>query len=133
MKKAMLFVVMLSLVAFVSVSIAADAPKAATTAAPAKAAATVAPAKAAATAPAPAVKEMKFSGAIKSVDATAKSFVVTGKDKKEMTFMANDKTKIVKAKKDMTFADLKAGLKVHVEYEMEMDKAVAVMVKVAGK
>jgi methionine-rich copper-binding protein CopC len=132
MKKAILFVVMLSLVAFVSVSIAADAPKAATTPAPAKAVST-APAKAASTAPAPAMKEMKFGGAIKSVDAMAKSFVVAGKDKKEMTFAANDTTKIVKGKKDLTFADLKAGQKVHVEYKMEMDKAIAVMVKVAGK
>lgn len=115
MKKAILFVVMLSLVAFVSVSIAADAPKAATTAAPAMA-------------------KMKFSGAIKSVDSLAKSFVVTDKKGNEQkTFMVDDMTKFVQAKKDLTFADLKAGLKVHVEYKMQMDKAVAGTVRVVTK
>jgi len=125
MKKAILFVVMLSLVAFVSVSIAADAPKAATTA----------PAKAASTAPAPAkaapVKMEKFSGEIKSVDAMAKSIVVAGKGKAgEKTFVAAD-ARITKGKEALKFEDLKAGMKVSVEYKKEMDKMVAGAIKVS--
>jgi len=125
MKKAILFVVMLSLVAFVSVSIAADAPKAATTA----------PAKAASTAPAPAkaapVKMEKFSGEIKSVDPVAKSIVVAGKGKAgEKTFVAAD-AKITKGKEAFKFEDLKAGMKVSVEYKKDMDKMVAGAIKVS--
>ncbi|HXX35539.1 MAG TPA: hypothetical protein VEM15_13775 [Thermodesulfobacteriota bacterium] len=120
MKKAILFVVMLSLVAFVSVSIAADAPKAATTA----------PAKAASTAPAPAKME-KFSGEIKSVDPVAKSIVVAGKGKAgEKTFVAAD-AKITKGKEALKFEDLKAGMKVSVEYKKDMDKMVAGAIKVS--
>jgi Skp family chaperone for outer membrane proteins len=125
MKKAILFVVMLSLVAFVSVSIAADAPKAATTA-PAKAAST-APAKAATTAPAPAKKET-FKGEIKSMDAMAKSIVVA-KGKEEKTFVITDDTKITKGKAAIKFEDLKAGLHVHIGYKKEMDKNVAATIQ----
>ena len=122
MKKAILFVVMLSLVAFVSVSIAADAPKAATTA----------PAKAASTAPAPAKME-KFSGEIKSVDPVAKSIVVAGKAG-EKTFVVAADAKIAKAKgkEALKFEDLKVGMKVSGEYKMEMDKMVAVKIHVSG-
>jgi len=108
MKKAILFVVMLSLVAFVSVSIAADAPKAATTA----------PAKAAP------IKMEKFSGTIKTMDAMAKSIVV-GKGKAEKTFMVTADTKIMKGKEALKFEDLKAGMRIDVHYKMEMDKMVA--------
>ena len=115
MKKTILFVVMLALVAFVSGAIAADAPKAATTA--------PAPAKAA-----PAKME-KFSGEIKSVDAMAKSIVLTGKAG-EKTFVVAADAKIAKAKgkEALKFEDLKVGMKVSGEYKMEMDKMVAVKI-----
>ncbi|MGA2516950.1 MAG: hypothetical protein ABSG44_10435 [Thermodesulfobacteriota bacterium] len=121
MKKTILFVVMLTLVAFVSGAIAAAAPKAATTA----------PAPAAPASTAPVKMEMeKFSGEIKSVDTMAKSIAVAGKGKAEKTFMVTADTKIMKGKEALKFEDLKAGMKVGVEYKKEMDKMGAVMIKV---
>ena len=119
MKKTILFVVMLTLVAFVSGAIAAAPPKAATTA--------PAPAAPATTAP---VKMEKFTGAIKSVDAMAKSIVVA-KAKVEKSFVVTADTKIMKGKEALKFEDLKAGMNVGIEYKMEMDKMVAVMIKVS--
>jgi len=118
MKKTILLVVMLTLVAFVSGAIAADAPKAATT--------VPAPAAPATTAP---VKMHKFWGAIKSVDAMAKSIVVASPKKKvEKAFMVTDDTKITKGKEALKFEDLKTGNHVEVHYKMEMDKMVAVKI-----
>src|SRR4030042_675813 len=117
MKKTFLLAVFLTLVAFISGAIAADAPKAGTTA--------PAPAKQAAPAPA---KLEKFSGAIKSADAMAKSIVVV-KGKTEKTFVATDDTKITKGKVALKFEDLKAGMNVAVEYKKEMEKNIAVAIK----
>jgi Cu/Ag efflux protein CusF len=119
MKKTILLVVMLSLVAFVSGAIAAAPPKAATTA--------PAPAAPAATAPA---KMEKFSGEVKNVDAMAKSIVVA-KEKVEKTFVVTADTKITKGKEALKFEDLKAGLQVAIEYKKEMDKMIAVTIKVS--
>jgi hypothetical protein len=119
MKKTILLVVMLTLAAFVSGAIAAAPPKAATTA--------PAPAAPATTAP---VKMEKFTGAIKSVDAMAKSIVVA-KAKVEKSFVVTADTKIMKGKEALKFEDLKAGMNVGIEYKMEMDKMVAVMIKVS--
>jgi len=122
MKKTILFVVMLTLVAFVSGAIAQAPAKPATTA-PAKAApASAAPAKA---------KMDKFSGEIKSMDAMAKSIVVAGKGKAEKTFVVTADTKIMKGKEALKFEDLKAGMKVGVEYKKEMDKMIAGAIKVS--
>ena len=120
MKKIILLAVLLTLAAFVSGAIAADAPK---TAAPA-------PAKAAPATPAP-VKLEKFSGAIKSVDAVAKSIVAV-KGKAEKTFVVTADTKITKGKDALKFEDLKAGMNVVVEYKKEMDKNTAVTIKVSA-
>jgi len=109
MKKTILLVVMLTLVAFVSGAIAQAPAKPATTA-PAK----VAPAK-----------MEKFWGTVKSMDAMAKSIVVVGKGKVEKTFMVTADTKIMKGKEALKFEDLKAGMRVDVHYKMEMDKMVA--------
>ena len=109
MKKTILLVVMLTLVAFVSGAIAQAPAKPATTA----------PAKAA-----PAKME-KFWGTVKNMDAMAKSIVVVGKGKAEKTFMVTADTKIMKGKEALKFEDLKAGMKVDVHYKMEMDKMVA--------
>jgi len=120
MKKTILLVVILTLAAFVSGAIAAAPPKAATTA--------PAPAAPATTAP---VKMQKFWGAIKSVDAMAKSIVVaSAKGKVEKTFMVTADTKITKGKEAIKFEDLKAGMHVDVHYKMEMDKMVAAAIHV---
>jgi hypothetical protein len=119
MKKTILLAVLLTLVAFVSGAIAADAPKKATPA----------PATAASATPAP-VKLDKLSGAIKSVDAVAKSIVVV-KGKTEKTFVVTADTKITKGKDALKFEDLKAGMNVVVEYKKEMDKNIAVTIKVS--
>jgi uncharacterized alpha/beta hydrolase family protein len=122
MKKTILLVVLLTLVAFISGAIATAPPKAATTPAPA------APAS---TKPAPPVKLEKFSGDIKSVDAVAKSIVVA-KAKEEKTFAVTTDTKITKGKEALKFDDLKAGMNVVIEYKKEMDKMIAVTIKVSA-
>lgn len=120
MKKTILLAVLLTLAAFISGAIAADAPKAGTTA----------PAAAKPATPAPAKLE-KFSGAIKSVDAVAKSIVVV-KGKTEKTFVATADTKITKGKEALKFEDLKAGMNVALEYKKEMEKNIAVTIKVSA-
>jgi Cu/Ag efflux protein CusF len=109
MKKMILLVVMLTLVAFVSGVMAQQKP--APAAAPAK--------------------TEKFSGAIKNVDAMAKSIVVA-KGKESKTFVADEKTKITKGKEALKFEDLKAGMNVSVGYNKEMDKNVAVTIKASA-
>jgi Cu/Ag efflux protein CusF len=119
MKKLMLLVVLLTLVAFVSGVMAQEKAK-------------TAPPKPAA---APAPKLEKFSGVIDKVDEMAKVVVVKGKVKKEektLTFAIDDKTKITKAGKDMPFSDLKAGMNVAVGYKKEGDKNIAATIKVAA-
>jgi hypothetical protein len=118
MKKTILLVVLLTLVAFISGAIAAAPPKAATTPAPAAPVSTKP------------VKLDKFSGEIKSVDAMAKSIVVA-KAKVEKSFVVTADTKITKGKEALKFEDLKAGMNVGIEYKKEMDKMIAVMIKVS--
>jgi cell division ATPase FtsA len=72
----------------------------------------------------------KFSGEIKNVDAVAKSIVVA-KGKAEKTFGVTADTKIAKGKEPLKFEDLKAGMQVSVESKKEMDKMVAVAIKVS--
>ncbi len=117
MKKTILLVVMLTLAAFVSGALAAAPPKAATTA----------PAPAAPATPAP-VKMEKFTGEIKSMDAMAKSIVVT-QGKLEKSFVVTADTKITKGKQALKFEELKAGLHIHIEYAKEMDKNVAAKIQ----
>jgi hypothetical protein len=125
MKKIMIFVAVLTMVAFAFGAMAAEQK---TTTKPAPA-----PAK-----PAPAPKTEKFSGAISAVNALAKTFdvkkMVTVKGKKEekvMTFATDAKTKIAKGKEVKAFADLKAGMDVKVEYTVEAGKNMASAVKIA--
>jgi hypothetical protein len=125
MKKLILLVAMLTLVAFVSGVMAQQKPAPA----PAKPATTPAPA------PAPAAKIEKFSGAIDKVDEMAKAIVVKGKVKKEekmMTFSVDDKTKITKGKASLSFADLKKDMHVSVEYKKDGDKMIAATIKVSA-
>jgi len=109
MKKTILLVVVLTLVAFVSGAVAAAPPKAATTA--------------------PAKME-KFSGEVKNVDAMAKSIVVA-KEKVEKSFVVTAETKITKGKEALKFEDLKAGMNVAIEYKKDGDKMIAVTIKVS--
>jgi len=120
MKKAILLVVLLTLVAFVSGAIAAAPPKAAGT--------TPAPAAPASTKP---VKLEKFYGDIKSVDAAAKTIVVA-RGKESKTFVVDEKTTITRGKDTLSLGDLKQGLNVSIEFKKEMDKLIAVTIK-AGK
>src|SRR4030042_4250427 len=115
MKKMILLVVMLTLVAFVSGVMAQQKP------APEKPAAAPAPAPK----PAAPAKLEKFSGAIEKVDEMAKAIEVKGKVKKEektLTFATDDKTKITKGKDTLSFADLKKGLNISVEYKKDGEK-----------
>jgi hypothetical protein len=119
MKKAILLLALLTLVAFVSGAIAAAPPKAAgTTPAPAAPATTK-------------VKLEKFTGDVKSVDAMVKSIVVA-KGKEEKTLGVTADTKITKGKEALKFEDLKAGMNVVTEYKKEMDKMIAVTIKVSA-
>jgi hypothetical protein len=120
MKKSILLVVLLTLVAFVSGSIAAAPPKAAGTA--------PAPAAPASTKPA---KAEKFIGNIKSIDAMAKSIVVA-KEKEEKAFVTTADTKIMKGKEALKFEDLKAGMNVSIGYKKDGDKDVAVTIKASA-
>jgi len=126
MKKMILFVAILTLVAFVSGAMAQGKP------APAKPATTAAPAPAKPEAPA---KLEKFSGTIDKVDEMAKAIAVKGKVKKEekmMTFSLDDKTKITKGKASLSFADLKKDMQVSVEYKKDGDKMTAVAIKASA-
>ncbi len=118
MKKTILFVVVISLVAFVSGAIAAAPPKAETPA----------PAPAATTAPA---KIEKFNGQVKNVDAMAKSIAVA-KGKVEKGFAVTADTKITKGKEALKLEDLKAGMNVAVEYKKDGDKLIATSIKAAA-
>jgi Cu/Ag efflux protein CusF len=118
MKKTILYVVVLTLVAFVSGAIAAAPPKSGTTA----------PAPAATPAPA---KMEKFSGEVKNVDAMAKSIAVA-KGKAEKSFVVTADTKITKGKEALKFEDLKAGMNVAVEYKKDGDKLIAASIKAAA-
>jgi hypothetical protein len=122
MKKVMVFVAVLTMVAFVFGAMAVAQKT------------TITPAK-----PAPAPKMEKFRGTIVKVDAMAKTFDVKGKvtikgkeEEKVMTFATDDKTKITMGKEVKTFADLKAGMNVFVEYKKLTDKNLALTVKITG-
>lgn len=117
MKKSIVLVVLLTLVAFVSGAIAVAPPKAAGTA--------PAPAAPASTKPA---KAEKFPGEIKSVDAMGKSIVVA-QGKEEKTFAIDDKTKIIKGKEVLKPEDLKAGMSVMIEYKKDGDKNIAAVIR----
>jgi len=122
MKKLILLVTLLTLVAFISGALAQPKP-------------TEKPAPA----PAPATPEKpkleKFSGAIEKVDEVAKTFEVKHKVKKEektLAFAIDDKTKITKGKETLSFADLKKAMRVSIEYKKDGDKNVAVAIKVTA-
>ena len=118
MKKVLVLVVLLALVAFVSGAMAQQKPAEKPAPAPA-------PAK-----PAEKAKVEKFSGAVQKVDEMAKTVVVKGKTK-EMTFALDEKTKITKAGKAMPLSNLKEGMQVSVQYKKDGDKMIATAIKAA--
>jgi len=123
MKKLILLVALLTLVAFVSGVMAQQKP----------APAPVKPAAAPAKEEKPKIE--KFSGVIEKVDGVAKTIDVKGKVRKvEKTqgFATDDKTKITKGKDTLSFADLKKGMDVSVEYKKDGDKMVAVAIKASA-
>lgn len=138
MKKRILFVVLLTLVAFVSGAMAQQKPAPAapaTAPAPAKPAGTVAPAK-------PAAME-RFSGVIEKVDEMGKTLSVKGKatvimggkmtkEDRTFTFAITDKTKIARGGKDLPFAELKKDMQVAVDYTKEGEKMIASGIRVAA-
>lgn len=136
MRKLIIMVVCLTMVAFVSGAMAQ--PKAEPKKTDEKAAAASAPAPAVKApdpvAPAPEkAKEMKmekFTGTVEKMDDAAKAVVVKYK-KGAKTFMIDDKTRITKGKDNLTPADLKKGMNVSVSYKKDGDKMVAADVKVA--
>jgi len=73
-------------------------------------------------------KMQKFTGEIKSMDAMAKSIVVT-QGKLEKSFVVTADTKITKGKQALKFEDLKEGLHIHIQYVKEMDSNVAATIK----
>jgi len=60
----------------------------------------------------------------------AKSIVVA-KGKVEKSLVVTADTKITKGKETLKFEDLKAGMNVAIEYKKEMDKMIAVTIKVS--
>jgi hypothetical protein len=133
MKKMVILVGMLTLVAFVAVATAQPKPAPATpatTVAPAPAVAP-APEKAKAEKPKAAAKMEKFSGTVDKVDEMAKTIAIKGK-KDTMTFTVGDKTKITKGGKDTPLAELKKDMGVSVEYMKEGDKMMAGSIRVAA-
>ncbi len=120
MKKTILLVALLTLVVFVSGVMAQGKPGT-----------TPAPAAPASTKPAPPAQLEKFSGKIKSMDATAKSIVVA-EGKTEKTFVIVETTKITKGKDVVALADLKAGLNVAIEAKKEGDKLIASTINVSA-
>lgn len=123
MKKLILLVALLTLVAFVSGALAQPKP----TEKPA-------PAPAAPEKPEE-VKVEKFSGVIEKIDDVAKAIEVKHKVEKEektLAFTIDDKTKITKGKETLSFKDLKKGMDVSIEYKKDGDKNVAVAIEVTA-
>jgi len=119
MKKIIILLFLLTSVVFVSGVMAQGKPAPA----PEKAAATPAPALA------PLAKLEKFYGDIKSVDAAVKTILVD-RGKESKTFVVDEKTKITRGKDTLSLDDLKQGLNVSIEFKKEMDKLIAVTIKV---
>ena len=120
MKKMILLIALMTLVALASGVMAQQQPASAK--------------PAGAPTPAP-VKVEQFSGMVYKIDEMAKTIVVKGKVKKEekaLTFTTDGNTKIQKAGKGMPFSDLKKEMTVSVEYKKEGEKVIATRITVAG-
>jgi len=122
MKKLILLVAFLTLVAFISGTLAQPKPTEKQSSAPAP----TAPVK---------PRLEKFSGSIEKVDEVAKILEVKQKIKKEertLTFTIDDKTKIDRGRETLTFSSLKKGMHASIEYKKDGDRNVAVTIKVSA-
>jgi Cu/Ag efflux protein CusF len=79
----------------------------------------------------PASSLEKYSGVVERVDVAKKDFSVKS-GKEEMIFSWTDKTKITEGQKTLSFADLKKGQEVSVEYKKEGNKSVAEAISVTA-
>lgn len=73
----------------------------------------------------------KYAGTVERVDEAGKTVVVKGK-KDTLTFVVDDKTKIIRGGKNMPFADVKKEMSVAVDYRKEGDTMVAASIRVAA-
>jgi|OpeIllAssembly_1097287.scaffolds.fasta_scaffold202756_2 hypothetical protein len=73
----------------------------------------------------------KIAGTIERVDDAGKILVVKGK-KERLTFVVDDKTKIIRGGKDLPFSDLKMEMGVAVDYKLEGDRKIALTIRVAA-
>jgi hypothetical protein len=118
MKKLILLVAFITMVAFVSGAMAQ--PKQAPAPTPAPAPAAEKPAK-----------MEKSSGTIQMVDEAAK-MVDVKKGKKTVSYVIDDQTKITKAKKEISLEDLKKGMHVSIQYKKEGDRMIATTIKASS-
>jgi len=77
----------------------------------------------------PAYSLEKYSGVVERADVAKKDFSVKN-GKEEMTFSWTEQTKITEGTKALSFADLKKGQEVAVQYKKEGNKSVAEMISV---
>ena len=132
MKKIILLIALITLVAFVSGAMAQQkTTPAPTKAAPAPAVTPTPAAPPAIKAKAAPVKKEKFSGVIEKIDEMGKAITVKGK-KDEKTFATDDQVKITKGKETLSFADLKKEMNVSVEYKKDGDKLIALSIKASA-
>jgi len=82
-----------------------------------------------ATAPASGLE--KYSGVVERVDVAKKDFSVKN-GKEGMTFSWTDQTKITGGTKALSFANLKKGQEVAVEYKKEGNKSIAEMISISA-
>jgi hypothetical protein len=73
----------------------------------------------------------KFAGTIESADGAEKILFVKGR-KDLLSFIVDDKTKIIRGGKDMPFSDLKKEMGVAVDYKVDRDRRIAVSIRVAA-
>ena len=129
MKKVILIVTAVAWVAFVAVTVAQQKPT------PSHPATTVASTPAPVPSPTPErtnpARTEKYAGTVERVDEAGKTIVVKGK-KDTLTFVVNDKTKIIRGGKDMPFADVKKEMSVAVDYRKEGGLMVAASIRVAA-
>jgi hypothetical protein len=119
MKKLILLVALITMVAFVSGAMAQPKPAPVPTPAPAPA-------------PEKPAKMKTSSGTIRMVDEAAKMIDVK-KGKKTVSYAIDDQTKITRAGKEISLADLKKGMHVSIEYNKEGDNMIAATIKASSR
>ena len=124
MKQLILLVALLTMAVFVSGVMAQQKP------APAKPADTAAPAPA--PAPEKSAKMGKSSGTIRMVDEAARMIDVK-KGEKTVSYGIDEQTKITRAGKEISLADLKKGMHVSIRYKKVGDNRIAATIKASSR